>query len=229
MKLALILLTACAALAQEAPRGSNTKEESNRKEGQYERPSEFEVEFVASDIFRSGSYIQPVWRGLAFEGHYFGGTTLDSGFTGVSYTFRIGELKLSPGGGVEFGSNQFATTPAISFRWGYEKNWFVTEGLYLQGFRRTPVFREEEGGKSEAPPEPVSYVRPSITDGDHVSVRWKRVTVGGTWEYIHFREGDEWKGGGRLAVRLFSRVSAVLYVLGPGRAEWRGGILIAPR
>jgi hypothetical protein len=110
----------------------------------------------------------------------------------------------------------------------YERGWFVTQGLILQGFRYTPVFREEEAGGEHGSPAPVSYVRPTISDGDHVSVRWKRLTIGGAFEHIHFREGDEWKGGGRLAVRMFSRLSAIVYVLGPGRTEWRGGILIHP-
>jgi len=99
MKLALILLTVCAALAQEAPRESKTNEESNRKEGQQEGTSEFEVEFVASDVFRSGSYVQPIWRGLAFEGHHFGGKTTDVEFTGVSYTFQPRRVKALAGRG----------------------------------------------------------------------------------------------------------------------------------
>ncbi|HYI97661.1 MAG TPA: hypothetical protein VEX68_29245 [Bryobacteraceae bacterium] len=52
--------------------------------------------------------------------------------------------------------------------------------------------------------------------------------LGGAWEHIAFREGDEWKWGGRLAIRILPRVSGILYVLAPGRAEWRGGILIHP-
>jgi hypothetical protein len=105
----------------------------------------------------------------------------------------------------------------------------VTQGLVVQGLRDTPVFGEEEGGEHNGEdPEPVSSVRPTISDGNHVSARWKRLTVGGTWEHIQFREGDEWKGGGRLGVRLLPRLSAILYVLGPGRTEWRGGILIHP-
>jgi len=219
-----------AVLAQEANTEAEQKA-SPKKEGA-EGSSAFEAEFVASNIFRSGSYVQPLWKHLNFEGHYFGGTSTNVGFTGGSWTFRAGELKLSPGFGVLFGSNQFATSPAVSFHWSYEHGWFVTEGLVIQGFRETPVFSEngEEGDaeNSGGSAEPVGYVRPTISDGNHVSARWKRLTIGGTWEHIHFREGDEWKGGGRLAIRLFSRVSAVLYVLGPGQTEWRGGILIQP-
>jgi len=230
LKLQLVLFTAGMAWAQDAVGPRASAEPPARQEEAHEGPSAFEAEFAASDIFRSASYIQPLWRGLGFEGHYFGGTNTDTGFTGGSWTFRVRELKLSPGFGVMFGSNQFATAPTFSFRWDYERGWFVSQGLTLLGFRDTPVFSEEgEGGEHHGgPPVPVAFVRPAIADGSHVSARWKRLTIGGTWEHIHFREGDEWKGGGRLAIRLFPRISAILYVLGPGRAEWRGGVLIHP-
>ncbi len=225
----LFLFTVGMALAQEAPAPAEPAEVSAEKQEAREGPADFEAEFAASDVFRSGSYLQPLWRGLGFDGHYFGGKTADTGFTGASWTFRVRELKLSPGFGVLFGSNETTTSPALSFRWDYERGWFVTQGLILQGFRKTPVFREEEaGGEQSGAPVPVSYVRPTISDGDHVSAQWKRLTVGGTFEHIHFREGSEWKGGGRLAIRLFPRVSAILYVLAPGRTEWRGGILVHP-
>ena len=82
------------------------------------------------------------------------------------------------------GSNQFATSPAISFRWDYERGWSVTQGMILQGFRDPPVFNEKgaAGEPESGPPVPVSYVRPTISDGDHVSARWKRITIGGTFE-----------------------------------------------
>lgn len=204
MRFGLLLLPLSASLAQEGP-------------------SAFEAEFAASDIFRSGSYLQPLWRGLGFEGHYFGGEATDVGYTGASWTFRLGELKLAPGVGVLFGTNEFRSTAAVTFRWDYERAWFVTQGLVLQGFRKSPVFEEEEGHEHE----PASFVRPTISDGSHLSGRWKRVTMGGTWEHIHFRE-NEWKGGGRIAIRLLPRLSAILYVLTPGRTEWRGGLLIHP-
>jgi len=217
--LGILLLLAAASVAQETP----TNHEGNDA---HQGPSAFEAEFAASDIFRSGSYVQPLWRRSAFEGHYFGGHATDVGHTGVAWTFRLGELKLSPGTGVMFGSSGFVSTPAVSFRWEYEKRWFVTQGLVLQGFRKSPVL-EEEGSSREPSHEGHEEVRPAIADGSHVSARWRRLTIGGTWERIHFRE-NEWKGGGRLAIRLFPRVSAMLYVLGPGKAEWRGGLLLHP-
>lgn len=229
MKTVLAFFALGIALAQEPGPSHVPAHTASHQHESHEGPSAFEVEFAASDIFRSGSYLQPLWRGLGFEGHYFAGERTETGYAGASWTFRLRELKLSPGFGAMFGNNQFAATPALSFRWDYERKWFVTQGLVLQGFRETPVFAEEEGGEHHGPPVIASYVRPMIADGSHVSARWKRLTVGGTWEHIQFREGVEWKGGGRLAIRLFPRVSALLYVLGPGRAEWRGGVLIHPR
>ena len=232
----LLALTASLAVAAQdptPPAGKTDSPHPGKHEASHETPSAFEAEFVASDVFRSGSYVQPLWKGLGFEGHYFGGEKTDVGYTGGAWTFRFGELKLSPGFGVNFGSDHYATTPAFTFRWDYERGWFVTQGLVMQGFRKTPIFEEVHEGEHGRVAEsadlvPVAYVRPAISDGSHVSFRWKRLTAGGTWEHIHFREGDEWKGGTRVAFRLLPRVSALLYVLAPS-TEWRGGILIHPR
>ena len=227
---ALFLFVGSTAWAQDPP--PRTPADASAKPHEvHEGPGGFEAEFVASDIFRSGTYVQPLWRRLSFDGHYFGGLTTDVGFTGASWTFHIRGLKLAPGFGVLFGSNQFATAPAASIRWEYERGWFVTQGLGLQGFRETPVFSEEEvhGEHHSGPPVPDFYVRPKISDGSHFSARWKRVEIGGTFEHIAFREGSEWKGGGRLALRVLPRVSAILYVLSPGKTEWRGGILVHSR
>jgi hypothetical protein len=182
-------------------------------------PEHWEAEFVASNVFRSGSYLQPLWKGLGFEGHYFGGEFSDVFSAGASWTFRLGEWKLSPGAAVVAGTGGTTTTPAVTFRWDYERDWFVTQGLAVQGFRRSN-FAEGEGEQPRS-------VRPIISDGNHASARWKRLTIGGSWEHIDFREGNEWKGGGRVAVRLWPRVSAVVYVLAP-KTEFRGGLLFHP-
>jgi hypothetical protein len=189
-----------------------------------------EAEFVASDVFRSGTLILPIAHRVSFEGDYFGGTKTDTGYTAATWTWVKDELRLTPGFGVVFGSNSFTTSPACSVRWEYERKWFVTQGLLVQAFRETPIFGENETDyATRARRQPIGSVRPAITDGDHVSGRWRRLTVGGAWEHIAFREGDEWKGGGRVAIEIVPRVSAVLYVLGPGRTEWRGGISFEPR
>lgn len=199
---------------------------SPEEEPSEDRPS-FEAEFVASDIFRSGSLVLPVARQFAFEGHYFGGTQADTGFTGVSWTWAKKSLKLTPGFGAVFGSDEFTASPAVSFRWEYEKKWFITQGLVVQSFRDTPIFADEGG--ELASHIVVDVVRPTISDGNHLSARWRRLTVGGTWEHIAFREGSEWKGGGRLAIRILPRVSGIVYAFAPGRTEWRFGVLIHPR
>jgi len=217
--IAIALLPAFAGAQETSAKGKPIDEAAGK--GQF-----LEAEFVASDVFRSGSLIVPFARKFAFEGHYFGGTPTETetGFTGVSWVFSLKEFKLIPGFGAIFGNNQFTASRAVSFRWEYEKKWFITQGLVIQGFRDTPIFAEKATGQVQ-----VSTVRPTISDGSHISARWNRVTVGGTWERIAFREGIEWKGGGRIAIRLLPRISGVLYVLTPGRTEWRAGILIHPK
>jgi hypothetical protein len=183
-----------------------------------------EAEFVASDTFRSCSYIQRVWSNLSFEAHCFGDTGTDVGHTGAAWLFRWRGLRLTPGAGVAFGSNHFATTPTVTLRWDLEEHWFLTQGLVIQALRESAVPVAEDGEAIEQR----RTLRPNISDGNHVSIRWSRVTIGGTWEHIHFREGDEWKGGGRLAFRIVRHASAILYVLGPGRTEFRAGLVIHP-
>lgn len=180
-----------------------------------------DAEYVASSTFRSADYVQPLWRELHFEGDYFGGDENDVGYTGGSWQFRMKELRLSPGIGVTFGGNGFRTMPGVSFRWAYEKDWFLTEGLIIQGLLNTPRSPEETPEAREE-----GTVRPTITDNDHVSVRWRRLTAGGAWERIQFRE-IEWKGGGRAAFRIVPHLSAVIFVLGPS-TEFRAGLILHP-
>src|SRR5262245_753152 len=147
-----------------------------------------QAEFVASSKFRSFSYLQPLVSGLNFEGHYFGVDDVDEGTINGSWTFRLGKsVKLSPGFGVFFGERQ-RTGPAFTFRWEIEKGPVVSEGLFIEGFRKVSVGEEEEEQRS---------VYPNIWDGNHISLRYKRFEVGPAWERIHSREGNEWKGGGR--------------------------------
>ena len=185
-----------------------------------------EAEFVGSTSFRSAFLVQPLWRDLNVEGHYFGGNENNVGFAGGSWTFHGEGWKLAPGFGVDFGDNAFRTMPALSFRWGYEHNWLVTEGLFVQGLLHTNFFPE---GTEPEPGRPAKEsVVPSIADGNHISARWKRLTVGGTWEHMQFREGKEWKGGVRMAYRVLPSLSFTLFAMGPG-AEVRGGILFQPQ
>ena len=184
-----------------------------------------EAEFVGSTSFRSASFVQGLWRHLNFEGHYFGGDENNIGYTAGSWTFQGEHWKIAPGFGVSFGDNGFRTMPTFSIRWGYERNWFISEGLFVQGLLHTKFFPE---GTEPEPGRPAEEsVVPSIADGNHVSARWKRLTVGGTWEHMQFREGKEWKGGVRVAYRVLPGLSFTFFAMGPG-SEIRGGILFQP-
>jgi|KBSMisStaDraftv2_1062788.scaffolds.fasta_scaffold623098_1 hypothetical protein len=222
----LILLTLATALissawAQEAA-GAGQAARSAPEEEKVEGRRLPEAEFVMSSSFRSGSLVQPLWREVSFDGHYFGGNENNVGFTGGSWTFHGEHWKIAPCFGVSFGDNGFRTMPALSVRWGYEKNWFISEGLLVQGLLHTkfaPEGTEPEPGQSES-----KSVVPFIADGNHVSARWKHLTAGGTWEHMQFREGKEWKGGVRVAYKVLPSLSFTFFALGPG-SEVRGGVL----
>ncbi len=187
-----------------------------------------EADFVASTDYRSSSLIVPLYRGLNFEGHYIGvraepeqeengepGSMSPTGIINVgaitgSYSFRLGEqLTLSPGFGIYFGEDQ-RTSPALSFRWEFERSRIFSQGLFIFSF-----LESEEFG------------RPTIWDGNHISLRLNRFEIGPTWELIHTRSENDWKGGGRAAFRLFRNVSVAFFVLAPN-TEYRGGIIVHP-
>jgi len=93
----------------------------------------------------------------------------------------------------------------------------ISQGLFIEGFRKVKV-----GGE-----ETEESVYPNIWDGNHVSLRYKRFEAGPSWERIHSREGNEWKGGARVAIHIFPHVSAVMFVMAP-ETEVRGGVIIHP-
>jgi hypothetical protein len=227
--LIILLVTATyvsLASAQEATgTGKTAHERSEGERSESEEPRLPEVEFVGSTSFRSASLVQGLWKRLSFEGHYFGGEENNVGYTAGSWTFKGDHWKIAPGFGVAFGDNSFRIMPAFSIRWGYERNWFVSEGLFVQGLLQTKFFPE---GTEPEPGRPAEEsVVPSIADGNHVSARWKRLMVGGTWEHMQFREGREWKGGLRVAYRVLPGLSFTFFAMGPGN-EVRGGILFQP-
>jgi hypothetical protein len=212
MKLQVLLFLSCIGPCLLAQEGKTAL-------GVSETPRFPEAEFVGSTIFRSAAYVQPLWKGLRLESDYFGGDENDVGYAAPSWKFRCRGLRLDPGFGFAFGDNGFQTMPALSLRWTYERNWFITEGLIVQGLLHT---RRDPDNTPEALEK--GFVRPTISDGDHISIRWRRLTMGGTWERIQFRE-IEWKEGGRVALRLLPHLSAVVYILGPG-FEVRGGLAL---
>jgi len=221
--LRMILLTQ----AQEKPEPHSTDKAEqtvlgSESKSEAEQDKNFpEAEFVASSAFRSFSYLQPLTRGLNFEGHYFDVEKVSVGIVSGSWTFHLGKsVKLSPGLGVYFGEGQ-STSPAFSFRWEIERGPIVSQGLFIQALRQSKRNPDRESEQEEH----LAY--PNIWDGNHVSYRYRRLDIGPSWERIHSREGNEWKGGGRVAFRIFRNVSAVMFVMAP-ETEVRGGIVIHP-
>jgi len=212
-------------MAQETGTGQVSNSPADAEEGESQRYKLPEAEFVGSTSFRSGSIVQSLWSGLNLEAHYFGGDENNVGYTGGSWTFHGEHWKIAPGFGVAFGDNGFHTMPALSVRWSYAQSWFIAEGLLVQGLQHTRFF--PEGTESEPEQPAFKSVVPSIADGNHISARWKRLTVGGTWEHEQFREGKEWKGGVRMAFRVLPPLSFTFFAMGPGN-EIRGGVLFQP-
>jgi hypothetical protein len=126
---------------------------------------------------------------------------------------------LAPGMAVGFGSN-IETTPVATLRWGAEHAWFVAEGLSAFSLRPSIVPKEEA-------PE-TDYIKHAyISDGNHISARWKRIEGGFSWEHIATREDNEWKTGGRFDVPLTRRLNFVAFILAPD-TEFRCGLRFHP-
>jgi hypothetical protein len=225
---AMLALSACvsSAPAQEATEHRTEQQGTEAERSKTEESKLPEVEFVGSTSFRSAALVQSLWSHLSFEGHYFGGDENNVGYTAGSWTFHGEHWKIAPGFGVSFGDNEFRTMPAFSIRWGYERGWFISEGLFVQGLLHTNFL--PEGTEPEPGHSAEESVVPSIADGNHLSARWKRLTVGGMWEHMQFREGKEWKGGVRVAYRVLPHLSFTFFAMGPG-SEIRGGILFQPK
>src|SRR4051812_49416029 len=83
-----------------------------------------EAEFVASDVFRSGSLLVRTWKELHFDGQYIGTESVDAGITGFNWEFRWKQLSILPGFGVGFGSGVHSA-PMLTLRWKLEtRRWF---------------------------------------------------------------------------------------------------------
>src|SRR3954447_14635401 len=114
-----------------------------------------ELEFIASEISRSGTTIFRLWRGVHLEGEYLGSADFDVGITGVSWKFRWKGLALSPGFAVGFGSAA-QTAPAVTLRWTLETRRWYSQG-FLGKSLRGHVLKGHDG-------EPPSAVSASILD-----------------------------------------------------------------
>lgn len=227
----LLVLLSVIVIAQEPASGpakqSDKHGQASGHSASHEESKFPEIEALISHEFRTASYVQPLYRGLNFEAHYFGVKReveaahgepgaepheqyIDIGTLTASWTFKLGEhIKLIPGFGLYLGDGQ-ETAPSFTFRWDIEKGWFISQGLFVGSLRDF----EDVG-------------RVNVWDGNHVSVRWKRIQVGPTWERIHTREENEWKGGVRGAVRVARHLSILAFVLAP-KTEFRAGVIIHP-
>jgi hypothetical protein len=229
------VVVAPVAIAQEKPETAATSSEPNhhRKHtggthSKHEEEKFPEFEALASGDFRNVNLVVPIFRGLSLESHYFGvrfkpeseeadehevkrrSGIVDVGMIAGSWGFRIGEhIVLTPGFGVYFGEGQ-RTSPAVVFRWEIDKGRLFSQGTFVAS-----LLESEHAGRA------------NIWDGNHVSMRFWRLEVGPSWERIHTRNENEWKGGGRAAFRVLPNLSIIFFVLAP-RTEYRGGILIHP-
>jgi hypothetical protein len=170
-----------------------------------------EAEFVASDVFRSGSLVARMWKELHFDGQYLGTESADAGITAISWEFRWKALSISPGFGVGFGGG-VDTAPMVTLRWRLETRRWFSQGYGAQSLHRQ--IPEGETGNA---------IYASVLDNNHISVRLGPTEIGGLWEHIKYREENEWKGGLRGAVRLGHGVKFIVQSVWPDW-EFRGGL-----
>jgi hypothetical protein len=186
----------------------------NAREQILEPSPRVELEFIASDVSRSGTTIFKLWRGIHLEGEYLGSANFDVGITGVSWKFRWKGLALSPGFAVGFGSGA-QTAPVVTLRWTLETRRWYSQGFFGQSLRGH-IEANHDG-------ESASAVHASVLDNNHFSVRLGPMEAGPLWEWIKYREEKEWKGGARIAARLGRRFKIMFITVGPG-VEFRGGV-----
>jgi hypothetical protein len=176
-----------------------------------EPTSDLEAEFVASDIFRSGSLVVRTWKDLHLDGQYFGTESAEVGITALSWEFRWKQLSISPGFGAGFGSG-VDSAPMLTLRWKLETRRWFSQGYAAQSLHHHLV--ENETGHA---------IYASVLDNNHISVRLGPAEIGGLWEHTNYREENEWKGGLRGAVRLGEHVKLIVQSVWPDW-EFRGGL-----
>ena len=172
-----------------------------------------EADFVASDVFRSGTVTFALWRGLHAEQEYFGTPDVDVGITGLSWKFRWKKLAVSPGFAVGYGRNA-TISPVFTIRWALDTHRWFSQGFWAQDLTAQRE-RFEEGV--------VKSIRSAILDNNHFSVRVWKLEAGPLWEHIVYREENEWKGGARIAGRLGKHWKLIFHCVAP-KVEYRGGI-----
>jgi hypothetical protein len=172
----------------------------------------FEAEFVASDIFRSGSVVARAWKELHFDSEYIGTESADAGITALSWAFRWKQLSILPGFGAGFGSG-VSTAPMVVLRWKVETRRWFSQGYFAQSLRRQVIDGEDTDNAIYA----------TVLDNNHISARLGPVEFGGLWEHTKYREENDWKGGLRGAVRLGEKFKLIVQSVWPDR-EMRAGL-----
>jgi hypothetical protein len=210
----LILLAPARTSAQHAPpTGGHTAPAARARHHDLSTPRP-SFEAMSSRVFRTVSAVTPIGHRIVAEVHYFAlpeaAPRVNVLQSGLSYQFPLGQRGfVAPGIGFYSGVDHEALS--ITARWLVEVGPIVSEGLIVQGI-------DNDDGTE----------RGQFWDGNHVSLALldRRLEVGPAWEHIHIRDEDEWKGGGRVALRVHPRVLVQAQALAPGETEWRVGVLV---
>lgn len=170
--------------------------------------------------FQSGTASVRLRSPLVLDAHFFGVEDNEIGMVGLAWTFQKGGLRVLPGVGWAFGSENKPGL-AITLRWSYDSERWLTQGLLIRSLSEfEPSAEQIEEGEE-------LIKRASLLDGIHASAVLGRLELGPLVEYIGYREESGWKGGARVAWRLGRGVKLVSQVVGPG-TEVRGGLAWEP-
>ena len=216
------VLVANRAGAQQTP----TAHQAAEAAPEHEEAPRFEGEFVASTIFQNGLAavrLGPAASPVMLDAHFYGVETNEIGITGLVWEVRHHGLRVLPGVGWAFGSENRPAL-AATVRWVFANERWFSEGLFVQSVRAhipdTSAEEEAHPHESEAQGEGVRYA--GVLEA-HWSVRFGRVEIGPMVEHVRYREENEWKGGGRAAWRLGRGFKLVAQALAPD-PELRGGL-----
>jgi hypothetical protein len=136
-----------------------------------------EAEFVASDVFRSGSLVARMWKELHFDGQYLGTESADAGITAISWEFRWKALSISPGFGVGFGGG-VDTAPMVTLRWKLETRRWLSQGYGAQSLHRQIPEGETGNAIYASVLDKQPHQRPAGSDGDRRVVGTHQVSGG---------------------------------------------------
>jgi hypothetical protein len=185
-----------------------------------------EAEFAGSVDFRSGDLSVKLGSPVRADLRYFGVEGNEIGMVGLGWEFRWRGLRFIPGAAWSFGREN-KPAPVITARWVFENEHWTSQGAWVQslGEYSPSSSHQEHAADHEHGGEAETIARhASVLDGIHVSRRIGRFDVGPMIEHIDYREEDEWKAGGRVAVRLGTSFRLIAQVVGPG-TEVRGGFV----